>query len=447
MRHTPETRYAMSGDGYIAYQVVGDGPTDIVFFGPLVGHVELIWEDPVAARLLDRLASAGRLIVFDKRGTGMSDPVPVRDLPTLEQRQEDVLAVMAAAGSEQAVVVGSSEGAQLAILVAAAHPERTSGLVLHGAYARLAVADDYPFGLPAEVIEQSPTMIAGWWGSSKLIHFVMPSAEADQVRCDWFGHFVRRSASPGAVMAQLRMNYASDVRSLLPTLRVPTVVLHAGGDRWIPVEHGRYLAEHIPGARFVELPGRDHLPYGDHADLLADEVIEFVTGAREPAEPDRVLATVLFSDIVGSTVRAAAEGDARWRQLLDLHDTAVNRQIERHRGRAVKTTGDGFLAVFDGPARSIRCAEAIRDATRAIGLPVRLGLHTGEIEIREDGDVAGLAVHIAQRVSSLAEQDEILVSGAIPMLVAGSDLHFEARGHHVLKGIPGEWPVFAVVDP
>lgn len=242
------------------------------------------------------------------------------------------------------------------------------------------------------------------------------------------------------------MNMDSDIRTLLPTIHVPTLVLHAGGDRWMLADHGRYLAEHIPGARFIELPGADHLPFGDHADQLADEILELATGAREPAAPERVLATVLFSDIVASTATAAKMGDAAWRQLLDLHDAAVRRQFERYRGREVKTTGDGFLAVFDGPARAIRCAEAIRDATRAIGVPVRLGLHTGEVEVRDGDDVAGVAVHIAQRVSSLGQAEEVLVSGAVPMLVAGSGLTFEDRGAHQLKGVPGDWQVLAVAN-
>jgi class 3 adenylate cyclase len=443
MDGTPETRYAASRDCFIAYQVVGEGPVDIVFFGPLVGHVELIWEDPQASHFLRRLASAGRLIIFDKRGTGMSDPVPVRDLPTLEQRQEDVLTVMAAAGSERAVLVGSSEGGQLAIMVAAAHPERALGLVVHASYARVTRTDDYPFGYPERMSEAVIENIGHYWGSAELIDRVLPSAVGDQRRVEWLSHFVRRSASPGAAVAQFRMNIESDIRSVLPALRVPTLVLHAVDDRWILPENGRYLADHIPGARFVELPGADHLPYGDHADVAADEIIEFATGAREPITPERVLATVLFSDIVSSTERAAELGDVRWRQLLELHDATVSRQIDRHRGRTVKTTGDGFLAVFDGPARAIRCAEAIRDATRSIGVPVRVGLHTGEIETR-DHDVAGLAVHIAQRVSALAGPEEILVSGVVPLLVAGSGLTFEDRGTHPLKGIPDTWQVLAV---
>jgi pimeloyl-ACP methyl ester carboxylesterase/plasmid stabilization system protein ParE len=446
MDTVPETRYVESGDCYIAYQVVGEGPVDIVFFGPLVGHVELIWDDPGAARFLRRLASAGRLILFDKRGTGMSDPVPVRDLATLEQRQDDVLAVMDAAGSERAFLVGSSEGGQLAVMVAASHPERALGLVLHASYARVAHADDYPFGFPPEMSDALISGLGEHWGSTGLVHLVIPSIADDPRRVDWVRHFVRRSASPGAARAQFLMNIESDIRSLLPTIQAPTLVLHAGDDRWIPVDHSRYLADHIPGARLVELPGADHLPFGDHADLLADEILEFATGTREAAAPERVLATVLFSDIVGSTTLAADLGDSGWRQLLELHDRAVRRQIDRHRGRAVKATGDGFLAVFDGPARAIRCAEAIRDATRALGVGVRIGLHTGEVEVREDDDLAGLAVHIAQRVSSLAGSGEIVVSGVVPLLVSGSGLRFDDRGTHELKGVPDAWQVLAVAS-
>jgi class 3 adenylate cyclase len=443
VERTPTTRYASSGGTYIAYQVLGEGDVDIVFFGPMVGHVELIWEDPVAAGFLRRLASAGRLIQFDKRGTGMSDPVPAGEPPTLEQRQDDVLAVMDAAGSERAVLVGSSEGGQLAVLLAGSHPQRTCGLVLHAAYARLLRAPDYPHGVTEEEVAPALDGIGTFWGSRRLIDMIVPSAASDPRRADWISHFVQRAASPGAARAQIRMNLDSDIRPALTAVQTPTIVLHAAGDAWISIDHGRYVAEHIPGARFVELPGADHVPFGDHADLLADEIIELATGAREPATPDRVLATVLFTDIVGSTERAAASGDAEWRRVLELHDGVVRRQLERHRGREVKATGDGFLATFDGPARAIRCAEAIRDATRAVGVPVRVGLHTGEIELRGDGDVAGLAVHIAQRISSLAGPDEILVSGAVPMLVAGSGLTFEERGSHALKGVPGTWQVLA----
>jgi class 3 adenylate cyclase len=446
METAPETRYVESGDCYIAYQVIGDGPVDVVFFGPLVGHVELIWEDPGAARFLRRLAAAGRLILFDKRGTGMSDPVPIRDLATLEQRQDDVLAVMDAAGSERAFLVGSSEGGQLAVMVAASHPERALGLVLHASYSRIARADDYPIGIPTELTDALVARLGEYWGSTDLLQLVMPSIVGDPRRVDWLQHFVRRSASPGAARAQFLMNVESDIRSLLPTIQAPTLVLHAADDRWVRAENSRYLADHIPGARFVELPGADHLPYGDHADLLADEILEFATGTREAAAPERVLATVLFSDIVGSTTLAADLGDSEWRQVLELHDRAVRRQIDRHRGRAVKTTGDGFLAVFDGPARAIRCAEAIRDATRSLGVDVRVGLHTGEVEVREDDDLAGLAVHIAQRVSSLAASAEIYVSGVVPLLVSGSGLRFEDRGTHELKGIPGAWQVLAVAS-
>jgi class 3 adenylate cyclase len=297
--------------------------------------------------------------------------------------------------------------------------------------------------MPDEAWPQVETLLTAGWGTPTLIELVLPSATGDEHRLRWWCEFARRSSSPGAAMAQARMSMETDVRDALSSVRAPTLVLHASGDRWMRIGHGRFLAEHIGGARLVELPGADHLPYGDHADLAASEIEEFATGAREPVAPERVLATLLMSDIVSSTMALADVGDARWRELLDAHDGAVRRQLARYRGREVKSTGDGFLATFDGPARAIRCAESIRDATRALGLEVRVGVHTGEVELRDD-DVAGVAVHIGERVCTAADAGEILVSAAVPMLVAGSGIAFADRGVHELKGLPESWQLYAV---
>lgn len=445
MFEQPETRYARTGDVHIAYQVVGDGPIDIVLFGTFVSHVELIWDDPQAADLLRRLASFSRLIIFDKRGVGMSDPMPPNAPPTLEERLEDVRAVMDAAGSQEAVLLANSEGGQLAVLFATTYPERTRSIVSFGAFAALRRRDDYPIGVPAHVLDRTIEFIGEHHGETGYLDLVLPSVADDQRREAWWAGFFRRSTSPGAAATQVRMNRDADVRHLLPLVQVPTLVLHAEGDRWIRPEMGRYLAENIPEARFVALPGGDHLPYAELGPRVADEVQEFITGSRSPVEPDRVLATVLFTDIVGSTERAAVEGDRDWTNLVQSHDRDVRRQIERYGGRRIRSTGDGFFALFDGPARAIRCAVAIHGAVRAHGLAVRIGLHTGEVELRGD-DVAGIAVHIGARVSAEADAGEVLVSGAIPPLIVGSGIEFEDRGHHGLKGVPGEWQILAVTS-
>ncbi|MBA2327119.1 MAG: adenylate/guanylate cyclase domain-containing protein, partial [Actinobacteria bacterium] len=363
---------------HLAYQVIGDGPIDLVLFGTFVSNVELNWENPSITRFLRGLASFSRLIVFDKRGVGMSDPAASHRPPTLEERMEDVRAVMDAAGSEQAALFGTSEGGQLAVLFAATYPERTPAAVLFSALACARRTPDYPAGYPESVIEEILEIVEGDWGGDGVLDVVMPSVGDDPRARAWWRSYFRRSVSPGAAAAQLRLNIEGDVRHVLGAVQVPMLVLHARDDAFVRADHGRYLAEHIPGARYVELDGGDHLPYIGAADAIVAETREFLTGVREPAEPDRVLATVLFSDIVGSTEQASALGDRRWRDTLDAHDTAVRRQLERFRGREVKATGDGFLATFDGPARAIRCGSAIREATRAVGVDVRVGLHTGE---------------------------------------------------------------------
>jgi pimeloyl-ACP methyl ester carboxylesterase len=435
-----ETRYATSGDAHIAYQVIGEGPIDLVLFGTFVSHVELNWEDPSIAQFLHGLASFARVIIFDKRGVGMSDPAGTT--PTLEERMEDVRAVMDAAGSERAALFGTSEGGPLGVLFAATYPQRTLALILFATFACARRGEDYPLGFSDRFMAAAVAEVGQDWGGDTVLDFLVPSIGSDRRARERWRRFFRRSTSPGAAQAQIRMNYDTDVRHLLGAVQAPTLVLHGGREQWTRADHGRYLAEHIAGARYVEIDSADHLPFLECGDTVVEETREFLTGVREPAAPDRVLATVLFTDIVSSTEQAAEVGDRRWREMLDAHDTAVRRQLDRYRGREIKATGDGFLATFDGPARAIRGGWAICDATRAVGVEVRVGLHTGEIELR-DGDIGGVGVHVAQRVCALADPGEVLVSEAVPLLVAGSGIGFQDRGAHNLKGIPGTWRLFA----
>jgi class 3 adenylate cyclase/pimeloyl-ACP methyl ester carboxylesterase len=432
----PETKYAKSGDVHIAFQVIGDGPTDLVFVPGFVSHVEEWWEEPRCARFCERLAAFSRLILFDKRGTGLSDRVAA--VPTLEQRMDDVRAVLQAAGSERAAVLGISEGGAMSALFAASHPERTSALVLYGTFAefRSWVPTPQHFDHFLQAIDQN-------WGTGQSLPHFAPSVAHDPPFQRWWARHERAGASPGAAMALMRMNSEIDVRHVLGAIHVPTLVLHRTGDVTVSVEAGRYQAAHIPQAKYVELPGVDHLPFVGDSEAVLSEIEEFLTGARPVLEPDRVLATVLFTDIVGSTSHAAELGDRRWRELLGDQRAAVRRELDRHRGREIDTAGDGFLATFDGPARAIRCACAIRDAVRPLGLEVRAGLHTGEIELLGDG-VAGIAVHIAARVAGLAGSGEVLTSSTVKDLVAGSGLHFSDRGSHTLRGVPDQWRLFEV---
>jgi len=440
----PETRYAKSGDVNIAYQVVGDGPLDLVYVPGWVSNVELMWDEPGYVRLLRRLASFSRLVVFDKRGTGLSDRVPNDHLPTLEQRMDDVRAVMDAVGSARAALLGHSEGANMAALFAATYPQRASALVLLGAFAKRIRSADYPWAPTAEERLALADQVEREWGKLDLTDMA-PSMEGDERFWAHLAAYSRRSASPAAAAALLRMNSQIDIRGILAAIRVPTLVLHRSGDRDAKVEEGRYIADRIPGARFVELPGEDHLIWAGEQEALLAEVEEFLTGVRPGPEHDRVLATVLFTDVVGSTERAAELGDRPWRWLLEQHHAAVRRELERWRGREVDTAGDGFLATFDGPARAIRCACAISDAVRPLGLEIRAGLHTGEVELVGEG-VAGIAVHTGARVAAAADAGEVLVSSTVKDLVAGSGIEFEERGEHELKGIPGTWRLYAVLD-
>jgi class 3 adenylate cyclase len=442
MPSTPETRYAKSGDLHVAYQVVGDGPFDLLHIPGFVSNVEAMWDEPLLARFLRRLASFSRLVLFDKRGTGLSDRVPNDRLPTLEERMDDLRAVLDAAGSEQAALLSHSEGGNLAVLYAATYPERTRALVTTGMFAARVRSPDYPWAPTPEERERTIEELEREWGTPSPLVDLVPSRASDHAFMERFAAYSRRSASPGAAAALMRMNTHIDVRAVLPTITVPTLVIHHADDRDAKVEEGRWIAAQIPGARFLELPGEDHLPWVGDQDRLLDEVEEFLTGTRPVHEPDRVLATVLFTDIVGSTQRAVELGDRRWRELLEAHEAAVRAELARYGGREVDTAGDGFLATFDGPARAIRAAGAIRDSVRGLGLEVRAGLHTGECELA-NGKVRGIAVHTGARVAALAVPGEVLVSSTVRDLVAGSGIAFEERGEHELKGVPGRWRLYA----
>ncbi len=441
----PQTRYAQAPDGVsIAYQVLGDGPRDLVWVPGWVSHLEAAWEEPTLARFFERLASFSRLILFDKRGTGMSDRGSVSELPTLETRMSDVLAVCDAVGSDRAALLGVSEGAPMCALFAATYPGRTTAIILFGGYARRLEAPDYSIGSSLEAREAFHEEIARDWGGPVGLDIRAPSRIHDErFRANW-ARYLRMGASPAAVLALTRMNAEIDVRPILESIRVPTLVVHRSGDRTIPVEAGRYLAEHIPKASLVEVPGDDHLPWIGDPDRVLGEIEEFLTGVRHQAEPDRVLATVLFTDIVGSTKRAAELGDKAWGELLHAHHAVVREQLARYGGHEMGTAGDGFLATFDGPARAARCGLAIASAVRQLGLEIRAGLHTGEVEQTPDGGIRGLAVHIGARIGALAKPGEVLASRTVKDLVVGSGLVFEDRGAATLRGVPDEWQLYAV---
>jgi pimeloyl-ACP methyl ester carboxylesterase len=437
----PETKYAKSGDVNIAYQVIGDGPLDLVYVSGWVSHLEYAWEEPSLAHFYQRLASFSRLILFDKRGTGLSDRVP--HFPTMEQRMDDVRAVMDAVGSERAAVFGTSEGGSMCILFAATYPERTTALIGVGVFAKRIWAPDYPWAPTPEQRQKFFDVIRSSWGDVVDLETLAPSRAQDERFKQLWSGFLRRSASPGAALELARWNTEIDVRHVLPTIRVPTLIIHRSHDRDANIEEGRYIAQQIPGAKFVELPGSDHLLWVGDNDTILDEVEEFLTGVRPAKEPDRVLSTVLFTDIVGSTRHLADLGDRQWRDLLDAHDEIVRREVRQFRGKVIESTGDGVLATFDGPARAIRCANAIRDGVRLLGIEIRAGLHTGEIELRENG-IGGIAVHIAARVSAKAGAGEVWVSRTVKDLVAGSGLQFSEQGVFALKGVPEEWSLFSV---
>lgn len=432
----PEVKYAQSGDVNIAYQVVGDGPLDLVYIPGTVSHLDLWWEFPRAARFFQRLASFSRLILFDKRGTGLSDRV---EIATLEQRMDDVRAVMDAAGSTSAAVLGVSEGGAMAMLFAATYPERTTGLILIGAYAKEPdVMTEAELDAFAREIRETANTAEH---NRRRLGYLAPSLAGDEPTYQFLSKMFRLGASPGALVALARMNNDIDVRDIIPSIRVPTLVLQARDELVTPVAYGRELGHKIPNAKYVELESRDHLPLGDIQDAVVDEIEEFLTGVRDPLDRNRVLATVLFTDIVGSTDHALALGDRKWRELLEQHHGIVRKNLARFRGREMDTAGDGFFATFDGPARAIRCALAITDDVKKFDIEVRAGLHTGECELIGE-KVGGIAVHIGARVLSKAQASQVLVSSTVKDLVAGSGIEFQDFGMHALKGIPGEWHLY-----
>jgi class 3 adenylate cyclase len=439
---TPPIRYAENGDVHIAYQVVGDGSLDLVCVMGAITNLNVLWDDPEYRRFCERLASFSRLILFDKRGMGLSDRVRAG---TLEERMDDVRAILDDIGSKSAVLMGVSEGGPMSVLFAATYPERTRAVVLCGAEVKEETTEDWPWGEDTrEGFEagMDVNQVVARWGQGGGIDFYAPSRAGDERLRRFAGRLQVESASPHDAIAFMRMAFEIDVRSVVPAVKTPALIVHRVDDRVCHVENARWLSRNLEGSRYVELPGNDHLPWIDGDDIL-DEIQEFLTGVREPAEPDRVLATVLFTDVVGSTERARELGDRRWRDLLDRHNEIVRRDLERFRGREVDTAGDGFFATFDGPARAIRCARSIVADVRSVGLEVRAGLHTGECE-RAGEHVRGIAVHTGARVASLAAPGEVLVSSTVRDLVAGSGIEFADRGVHSLKGIPGEWRLYAV---
>jgi len=443
MSTLPKTRYAKSSGINIAYQVIGEAPPDLVYVPGWLSNVEMMWENPRLARFLRRLASFSRLIVFDKRGTGLSDRVA--ELPTLEQRMDDVRAVMDAAGSARAALFGHSEGACMCILFAATYPERTAALITYGAFAKRLRSEDYPWAQTLEERLRGAEKLERTWGEPKVANlaYYAPSVADDTGFQEWLDAYFRRSASPKAAADFLRMNSYTDVREVLPSVRVPTLVLQAAGDRDVQAEEGRYIASRIAGARYVEFPSGDHFFWASHQDEILAEIQGLLTGVRPPPEHDRILATVLFTDIVEGTKKAAALGDRRWRDLLESHHALVRAQITRYRGLEQDTAGDGFYAAFDGPARAVRCAFAIRDDIRRLGLEIRAGVHTGECE-SVGGKLGGIAAIIGARVKDLAGAGEVLATSTVRDLVSGSGLTFAERGAQELKGVPGEWRLFSV---
>jgi pimeloyl-ACP methyl ester carboxylesterase len=437
----PQTRYARSGDASIAYQVCGEGPIDLVFIPGFVSHLDLFWEVPASARFFRRLASFSRLILFDKRGTGLSDPVA--GAPTLDQRMDDVRAVMDATGSGNAAVFGISEGGPLGILFAATHPERVTHLILFGSGPTFSRSEDYPWAAPGLEIPFWGDSLEHW-GEGRLVDIMAPNYASDPGARARFARLERLGASPAMARDLLDLARQIDVRSALPALRVPTLILHRAKDGTLPVEGSRYMAERVSTAQYLELPGDDHTPWLGDADAVLSEVEQFLTGSRTAVDLDRVLTTVLFTDISGSTKMASDLGDSRWRDLLAEHDVIVRRELKRFRGQERDKAGDGFFATFDRPAAAIRCAVAIGDALRPLGLEIRAGLHTGECELADDGGVAGIAVHIGARVAAEAGPNEVLVSRTVKDLIAGSGIDLGDRGLRDLKGVDGAWQLFEV---
>ena len=437
----PATRYARNGNVHLAYQVLGDGPLDLLYVPQAFSSIDVLWEHPRVARYLERLASFSRLIVFDRRETGISDRLG--HPPTLEEQMDDLIAVMDAAGSERAGVMAILEGGAMAMLFAATHPERTGALVLYAAFARTIATDGYEWANTVDQRRARMDAMAENWGRGDLIEAFAPSLAGDRRLREWLGRMQRGSMAPGNMRRLQAFNERLDMRRILPSIRVPTLILHRSDDVAMDVRHSRFLAGAIPNARLVELPGSDNLPFVGDTDAVLGEIEEFLTGARGGRESDRVLATVLMSDICGSTEIAARVGDRRWRETLADHADAAERAIAAYQGRHIKSTGDGVLATFDGPARAIRAGSLLVDEAARMGLELRVGLHTGEIEVIGE-DVGGLAVHIAARVTSLAGPSEVVVSSTVRDLVVGSGLDFQDRGTHELRGVPGDWRLWTV---
>lgn len=442
---TPETRYARNKGGqYVAYQVFGAGDVDVVFIPDWCTNLEVMWEEPTLARFLQRLASFSRVICFDKRGTGVSDPVPLGAIPTWEEWMDDVDSVLDGLGSERAAIFGHGDGASMALLFAASHPGRTTALILADAYARRRRAPDYPCGIPDSAAEATIAGVLRTYGTGEMAGLGgAPSLAKNEAFIAWRGRYERLAMSPGTFFPIYPMTYDQDFRPALATIRVPTLVLHRLGNRYIRADNGRYLAEHISGARFVGIPGDDHIFHAGDTEALLGPVEEFLTGTRQVSDEERVLATVLFTDIVGATPLAERLGDRAWADLVARHHGLVRQELARFRGREVDTAGDGFFATFDGPARGVRCALAIRDAVKSLGIDVRAGLHTGECELVGQ-KVGGIAVHIGARVMGLASGGEVLVSRTVRDLVTGSGMKFEDRGLHQLKGVEGDWALFRI---
>lgn len=439
----PGIRYATSGDVHLAYQVVGDQSRDVLLAAGWLSHLETFWEEPGLVHIAERIASFARCIWFDKRGIGMSDRTSGGNQP-LEERIDDVRAVLDAAGSTRAAFIAIHEAGPMAMLYAATHPERIDALVLYGTWPKGTRSDDYPWAPPTEYHQRVAAAIKERWGTGMSASIMSPSRAGDERLRGWFAKHERVGASPGTALEAAAASAHTDVRDVLESISVPTLIVHRVGDRVADIGGARYMAERIPNATLVELEGDDHW-IGTNTDQVIDVIEEFVTGAKPIQSPSRVLATILFTDLVQSTERAAEVGDAEWRGVLDRHDQIVAREIDRYRGVRIKNTGDGVLATFDGPVRAIGCAIAIRDALPELGVETRAGLHTGEVELR-GSDVAGIAVHTAARVMSRAQPNEVLVSRTVTDLVAGSTIRFEARGEHELKGVPGRWQLYAVVD-
>ncbi len=439
----PRTRYARCGDISIAYQVIGQGPIDLLYAPPWLNNIEYAWESPDYARFLTKLARFSRLIFFDKRGTGLSDREV--GMPTLEQRSEDISAVLDAVGSKNAALLGASEGGNMACMFAATYPERTTALVLYGCAAKRSWAPDYPWGARPEEFESYITRMLENWGEPFDLDDGAPSAAHDAAAREWFAAYLRNSASPKTAERITRLNSQIDIRAILPAIRIPTLVLHREGDRWAHVDEGRYLAEHIPDAEFRLLPGNDHIPFYGNQDQPIGEIEEFLTGMRKTAWVDRALLTLVMTDIVHSTRSLTAVGDERWKAVLEQLDATVRRRVTALGGKTVKHTGDGYLLAFTGPTRALECARALADDAASLGLTLRTGVHTGECE-RRDNDLTGIAVHLAARIMNEAEPGTILTSGTVKDLVVGSGLAFDLQGEREMKGTLGRWPVFKFIE-